>query len=136
MIYLIKENIFSISALGREFFQISILTNTMLLTKLLPELASDCLLFRLCTEVRFPGQAVDGSSCEWVQVQLTAVAALAGLDGNNLSAKLASVTKGASRAIQQSHTYLGMMYSDSQITASRLLEAKGDAFALWLRSQG
>ena len=92
----------------------------MLLTKLLPELASDCLLFRLCTEVQFPQQAIDDSSCEWVEVQLTAVAALAGLNGNNLSAKLASATKGASRTIQQSHTYLGMMHSDSRITASRL----------------
>lgn len=40
--YLVEKDILPIASFGSEFLQVPILADPMLLTKLLPELASDC----------------------------------------------------------------------------------------------
>ena len=41
MVYLVKENVLPVSTLCRKIFKIPVLAYAMLLTKLLPKLASD-----------------------------------------------------------------------------------------------
>jgi len=42
--YLVEEHILSITALGRKVFEVAILVDAVLLTELLPKLASHCII--------------------------------------------------------------------------------------------
>ena len=75
VIYLVKEDILSISAFGCKIFEVSILAYTVLLTQLLPKLTSNY--------VRFNAH-ISHIPPNWVVI-LTAIAALASLDSDDLS---------------------------------------------------
>jgi hypothetical protein len=71
---LVEEDILSIAAFSREVLEVPVLTDTMLLTKLLPDLASN---YRMSIFL--------GAMKKFVCFKRTAIAALACLDGNDFS---------------------------------------------------
>jgi hypothetical protein len=72
---LVEKDILSIAAFSREVLKVPVLTDTMLLTKLLPELASNYQMSILL------GAMKELCGC----FKRTAIAALACLDGNDFS---------------------------------------------------
>lgn len=74
---LVEEDIFAVTALCRKFLQVTILTDPMFLAQLLPELTSNYIPPRLEIAHKY-----------FVAWELTAVAALAGLNRDNFSAEL------------------------------------------------
>lgn len=51
VVRLIEENVFSVAALSRKVFEIAVLADAMLLTKLLPELLADCIVFEALANI-------------------------------------------------------------------------------------
>lgn len=82
VVTLVEEDVFPVTALGREILEVSVLANSVFLTKLLPELAANWEL-----------SATIGAECPWcrrpdsvvnMDELLTAVAALACLNRDDL----------------------------------------------------
>ena len=80
--YLIKEYILPISTLGCKVLQVAILANPMLQAQLLPELAAN-----YCSVIHHFSNETPHRDAFW-DLAPTAVAALAGLNRDNLSANL------------------------------------------------
>lgn len=89
VVTLVVENVFAVATLGREIFEIAVLTDAVLLAKLLPELTPN-LWATLKSAISAQAGRLVGVLDAMYAGSLTAVAALASLDRNDFPAQRVS----------------------------------------------
>lgn len=83
VVALVEEDVFPVTALGREILEVAVLSNSVFLTELLPELTANWELSARSARAEGPSGAGPDSMVNMDEL-LTAIAALARLDSDDL----------------------------------------------------